>query len=270
MSSFPEFQSWLIVEVAAAFGAAALAGKLFADLGCTVARLEAADAPATPATDSDAELFELLSRSKHSVSLAGTPEATGPLEALLGSADILVADREGLLRLRTALRTTDLRDRFPRLTVCACTLFGMEGPMAAWTGGEEIVQAVTGIMSITSHPDGGPMLIAGAPLTGAAAMYAVMSALADVMRKSDGEKAGALDVTVYDAALSFHSSSFPVYFLTGEYDFATSPDMTRELAAQIKGAKFTEMKDNGHFPMSENPVKFLEYLKPILNEIAGR
>jgi len=66
------------------------------------------------------------------------------------------------------------------------------------------------------------------------------------------------------------TSRVPVYFLTGEYDFATSPDMTRELAARIKGAKFTEMKDNGHFPMSENPVKFMEYLKPILNEIAGR
>ena len=66
------------------------------------------------------------------------------------------------------------------------------------------------------------------------------------------------------------TSKIPVYFLTGEYDFATSPDMTRELAAQIKGAKFTEMKDNGHFPMSENPAKFLEYLKPILSEIAGR
>ena len=62
----------------------------------------------------------------------------------------------------------------------------------------------------------------------------------------------------------------PVYFLTGEYDFATSPDMTQALAAKIKGAKFAEMKDNGHFPMSENPEKFIGYLKPILNEIAGR
>ncbi len=61
-----------------------------------------------------------------------------------------------------------------------------------------------------------------------------------------------------------------VYFLTGEYDFATSPDMTRELAAKIAGAQFTEMKDNGHFPMSENPTKFMAYLKPILKEVAER
>jgi hypothetical protein len=29
------------------------------------------------------------------------------------------------------------------------------------------------------------------------------------------------------------------------------------------------MKDNGHFPMSENPRKFREYVWPILREIAG-
>ena len=61
----------------------------------------------------------------------------------------------------------------------------------------------------------------------------------------------------------------PLYLLTGEYDFATGPEETRALAARIKGAKFVEMKDNGHFPMSENPRKFREYLLPILKEIAG-
>ncbi|MEN9726310.1 MAG: hypothetical protein RL434_676, partial [Pseudomonadota bacterium] len=66
------------------------------------------------------------------------------------------------------------------------------------------------------------------------------------------------------------TSRIPVYFLTGEYDFATSPADTRALAARIKGAKFQEMTDNGHFPMSENPVKFMEYLRPILAEIAAR
>jgi pimeloyl-ACP methyl ester carboxylesterase len=66
------------------------------------------------------------------------------------------------------------------------------------------------------------------------------------------------------------TTRIPVYFLTGEYDFATSPEDTRALAARIPGARFTEMKDNGHFPMSENPAKFLSYLKPILDEIAAR
>jgi formyl-CoA transferase len=143
------------------------------------------------------------------------PVAAGALDALLGSAEILVADREGLLRLYAALQTVDLRDRFPRLTVCACTLFGVEGPMATWTGGEEIVQAAGGIMSITGHPGTGPTRVAGAPLTHAAAMFAVTSALADVRRKRAGHAAGMLDVTVYDAAIAFQSASLPAYFLSG-------------------------------------------------------
>lgn len=62
----------------------------------------------------------------------------------------------------------------------------------------------------------------------------------------------------------------PLYLLTGEYDFATGPEDTKALAARIKGSTFIEMKDNGHFPMSENPLKFREYLLPVLAEIAGR
>jgi hypothetical protein len=30
------------------------------------------------------------------------------------------------------------------------------------------------------------------------------------------------------------------------------------------------MKELGHFPMSENPDRFLSYLNPVLTEIAGR
>jgi CoA:oxalate CoA-transferase len=217
VSTFVEFQSWLVVEVAAAgFGAATLAGKLFADLGCTVARLELQIDPTSDETDTARELFELVSRGKHSVSIASAHSAAvGALDALLGSAEILVTDRQGLLSLQEILNTPDLRDRFGRLTVCACTPFGIQGPMSAWTGGEEIVQAVSGIMSITGHPGSGPTRVAGAPLTHAAAMFAVTSSLADVMRKGSGAKPGALDITVYDAAIAFESASLPAYFLTG-------------------------------------------------------
>lgn len=215
MSTYAEFESWLAVEIADTFGAAALAGKILSDIGCTVARVEGADDAPTQDTDADRDLFELVSRGKHSVAIDWTPAATGALDALLGAARVLVVDRDALLRLRSLLRCPDLHDRYPRLTVCACTLFGIDGPMAAWSGGEEIVQAVAGIMSITGHPGAGPTRVAGAPLTYAAAMFAVTSSLADVERKKAGERPSLLDVTVYDAALAFESASMPAYFLSG-------------------------------------------------------
>ena len=64
------------------------------------------------------------------------------------------------------------------------------------------------------------------------------------------------------------TSRCAVYLLTGEYDPTSSVEDTKELAAQIKGSKFTEMKGMSHSGMAENPQLFKTYLVPILEEIA--
>ncbi|HKQ28634.1 MAG TPA: alpha/beta hydrolase, partial [Burkholderiales bacterium] len=55
--------------------------------------------------------------------------------------------------------------------------------------------------------------------------------------------------------------------LTGEYDYSASPRDSEAVAARVKGAKLTIMKGLGHFPMSENPAAFLDYLRPVLQQI---
>lgn len=64
-------------------------------------------------------------------------------------------------------------------------------------------------------------------------------------------------------------SKCPVYLLTGEYDYSCTPDDTKEVAAKI-GVEPVVMQGMGHFPMSENPGKFREYLLPVLDEIEAR
>jgi len=66
------------------------------------------------------------------------------------------------------------------------------------------------------------------------------------------------------------TSACPLYLLTGEYDYSASPRDTEAAAARIRGAKVTIMKGLGHFPMSENPQAFLNYLRPVLDEIRLR
>lgn len=63
------------------------------------------------------------------------------------------------------------------------------------------------------------------------------------------------------------TSVTPLWLLTGEYDFSCSPDDTRRTAAGIAGAEVIEMKEVGHFPMSENPAQFRRYLLPVLDRI---
>ncbi|KAL9087515.1 MAG: hypothetical protein Q9165_006626 [Trypethelium subeluteriae] len=52
----------------------------------------------------------------------------------------------------------------------------------------------------------------------------------------------------------------PVFMLTGEYDYSTSPDMSRETAEKIPGARFEVMRGLGHFPATEDPEGFKPYL----------
>ena len=48
------------------------------------------------------------------------------------------------------------------------------------------------------------------------------------------------------------------------------PERMLATAARITGSKATVMANMGHFPMSENPALFKQYLMPVLDEIASR
>lgn len=61
-----------------------------------------------------------------------------------------------------------------------------------------------------------------------------------------------------------------VILMTGEYDFSCTPDDTLATAKAIPGARVTTMKGLGHFPMSEDPARFREYLVPVLDEIRAQ
>lgn len=63
------------------------------------------------------------------------------------------------------------------------------------------------------------------------------------------------------------TSRCPVYLLTGEYDYACTPEETAATADAIPGARSVTMKDIGHFPMSENFSLFRDYLLPVLDEL---
>ena len=58
----------------------------------------------------------------------------------------------------------------------------------------------------------------------------------------------------------------PLFLLTGEYDYSCTSEATLDIAKRT-GASATIMKGLGHFPMSEDPEKFVGYLLPVLEKI---
>ena len=62
----------------------------------------------------------------------------------------------------------------------------------------------------------------------------------------------------------------PLYLLSGEYDYSASPEAAEEVARNVRGAQYQLMPGLGHFPMSEDPERFLGYLRPVLQEIEAK
>jgi pimeloyl-ACP methyl ester carboxylesterase len=60
-----------------------------------------------------------------------------------------------------------------------------------------------------------------------------------------------------------------VHILSAEYDCSGTAELGQAAHEAISGSTFQEMKNVGHFPMSENPKIFLQYLLPILDQVAA-
>ena len=58
-----------------------------------------------------------------------------------------------------------------------------------------------------------------------------------------------------------------VHILSGEYDWSSPVETGRVAHEMIPGSTWSEMKGLGHFPMTENPALFYQYLEPVLEQI---
>ncbi|MCY4263763.1 MAG: alpha/beta hydrolase [Gammaproteobacteria bacterium] len=60
-----------------------------------------------------------------------------------------------------------------------------------------------------------------------------------------------------------------VHILSGEYDYSGTPALGKAAHEAIAGSTWQLMEGMGHFPMTENPERFLHYLLPLLDRIAA-
>ncbi|HEY4296996.1 MAG TPA: CaiB/BaiF CoA-transferase family protein [Paraburkholderia sp.] len=104
---------------------------------------------------------------------------------LVRSADVVVENfRPGVMK-RLGLGYEDLLDDNPRLVYCAISGFGQDGPLRDRPAYDQIIQGMSGVMSITGAPDTAPYRV-GYPVAdtvgGLTAAFAVAAALADKTR----------------------------------------------------------------------------------------
>jgi len=70
-----------------------------------------------------------------------------------------------------------------------------------------------------------------------------------------------------DELASIDTSRCAVHLLTGDYDYTAPTALSKSAADRIPGASFVPMEGLGHFPMCEDPERFLACLLPVLEKI---
>ena len=78
------------------------------------------------------------------------------------------------------------------------------------------------------------------------------------------------DHDLRDEAKAIDTDATAVHLLTGEYDYSATVMHGQAAHDAISGSTFSVRSGIGHFPMSENPGRFLEHLLPILDTIRKR
>ena len=168
-----------------------------------------------------ASYYTACNRNKRSITIdMASPEGQALIVELAKDADILVENfKVGGLKAY-GLDYESLAKINPRLIYCSVTGFGQTGPYAPRAGYDLMVQAMSGMMSITGHadsePGGGPLKVGVAVtdvFTGIFSCSAILAALHARHRTGEGQH---IDMALLDVGMSVLANQAVGYLNTDD------------------------------------------------------
>ena len=172
-----------------------------------------------------ASYFTACNRNKRSVTIdMATPEGQALIKQMALQADIVVENfKVGGLK-QYGLDHESLRALNPRLIYCSVTGFGQSGPYAERAGYDLMVQALSGLMSVTGHadgePGGGPLRVGVAVIdifTGLYASNAILAALHVRDNAATGTGQGQhIDMALLDVGMAVLANQASGFLATGQ------------------------------------------------------
>jgi formyl-CoA transferase len=183
---------------------APFATRQLADLGARVIKIERPDGGDFArhydhAVGGLSSYFVWLNRSKESLTLdLKKAPAQDVLARLLERADVFVLNLAPGAANRLGAASADLGARHPRLITCAVSGYGSSGPYAQKKAYDMLIQAETGLLSVTGTP-GTPSRVGISVADIAAGMYAFSGILTALLARTTTGRGTAIDVSLFDA-----------------------------------------------------------------------
>ncbi|GAC1455831.1 MAG: CoA transferase [Candidatus Limnocylindrales bacterium] len=198
------------------------AGRILADLGAEVIKVEA-PGKGDPLRDwkhlheGTSLWWRVQSRNKWVVTAdLRRPEGQALVRRLIEQSDVLLENfRPGTLE-RWGLDPAELRAARPGLVVVRVSGFGQTGPYRGRTGLGAVAEAMGGIRYTTGQPEAPPSRTGVSLADEVAALFAVIGALAGLVRRGATGRGDVVDIALYEAVFALMEGAITEYTYSGE------------------------------------------------------
>ena len=195
---------------------------LLGDLGADVLKVEEPkEGDATrenrPFVNGQSHYFLSLNRNKRSIGLnLKSKEGQTIARKLASDADVVLENFRPGKMSGLGLDYESLSKENPRLIYCSVSGFGQDGPLAGTPAYNDVVQGLSGVMSMNGEPTGMPVKV-GIPIGDiAAGMFAAMGILGALYEREQTGKGKHLDISMLDCLIGMLGYSAGWYFATGK------------------------------------------------------
>ncbi len=195
--------------------------QTLADLGADVIKIEPPGGDPTrswgpPFWEGEAPLFLSYNRNKRSVVLDLKSEAgKAVLWRLVDSADVFVqAYRAGVIE-KLGFAYDQVRQRRPRIIYASVTGYGSRGPLAERPGYDPLIQAYTGVMSLTGYPEGPPARVGGSVVDVGTGILTALGILAALRERDQSGKGTHVETSLLATSLGWVSYHVQGYLASG-------------------------------------------------------
>jgi crotonobetainyl-CoA:carnitine CoA-transferase CaiB-like acyl-CoA transferase len=197
------------------------ATQLLAALGADVVKVEPlggdhARAWGPPFVEGEGAMFLASNAGKRSLAVdLGEEHGREIVLRLAERADVFVQSLRPGAADRHGLGAPELRTGNPRLVYCSIGAFGSHGPLSGQPGYDPLLQAASGIMSVTGEDDRPPVRVGVSLIDLGTGVWAALGVLAALYEREHTGKGRTLEVSLYETALSQLSYQLVGYLGTG-------------------------------------------------------
>jgi itaconate CoA-transferase len=188
--------------------AAPLCTRHLVDLGAEVIKIERrGEGDFARAYDSaisgTSTYFAWLNRGKKSITLDITqPKGQELAHKIIAGCDVVIQNFAPGALERRGLGVGQLHEKYPRLIVCSITGYGEDGPYRDRKAYDALLQAESGVMSITGTPDDPSKC--GVPVVDfSSGLYALSAVLAALHRRNQTGEGAAIRISLFDSIMEW-------------------------------------------------------------------